>query len=458
MPKLGEELFDLTLRTAGGVYSVGERAGHAQVSIWRNWPQSGPTDVSRFSYEEVGGKALRPRDGGPPPPGPVVMAAYPGAAPRGGLAAERVGLVLPTSLCSGEVAKQITDALNAELAAGGGGALARRVARFVSLPHTEGCGTGYADNGIKTYTRVMLGHLTHPSIATALCLEHGCEKTHNDYFTNSMRDAGVPTDALGFASIQLDGGIEAVSGKVKAFFRGAAEAAEAAGEAAHAVAARKAGDARALTVGLLVSEKGAAAGGGALPELALTAAALARALCAGGGALVLPANSPLLRAPLFTDALLLPAPADSDSPAPVAPTLAFGEAVPPGGGVHVMDMPYVKDFTETVTGLAAAGAHAVLLLSTPPRKGTARPSPGHPIVPVVHVGLQAAAGGVDPAYAAAADAVLVAQDGRGAAATGEAWAVGALEAIAAVASGERPAKAARATFFSITRGPTGVST
>jgi hypothetical protein len=43
---------------------------------------------------------------------------------------------------------------------------------------------------------------------------------------------------------------------------------------------------------------------------------------------------------------------------------------------------------------------------------------------VVHVGLQAA-GSVDPAYAAAADAVLVSPEGRGAAATGEAWAVGA---------------------------------
>jgi hypothetical protein len=455
MPKLGEELFDLTLRTAGGVYSVGERAGHAQVSIWRNWPQGGPTDVSKFTYDVVGGKALRPRDGGPAPAAPVSVAWYPGAAPRGGVAAERIGLVLPTSLCSGEVAKKITDSLNAELAAGAGGALARRVTRFVSLPHTEGCGTGYPENGINMYTRVMLGHLTHPSVATALCLEHGCEKTHNDFFTNSMRDAGLPADRVGFASIQLDGGIEAVTAKVKAYFRGAAEAAEAGG-APHGVGTRRPGDARALTVGLVVSDKGAGAAG-VLPELALAGAALARALTAGGGGLVVPANSPLLRAPLFTDALVLPAPADGDSPAPVAPTLAFGEAAPPGGGVHVMDMPYVKDFSETVTGLAAAGVHMVLLLSTPPRKGAARPAPGHPIVPVVHVGLAAAGAAVDPAYAAATDALLT-TEGRGAAATGEAWAAGALEALAAVASGERPAKAARATFFSITRGPTGVST
>ena len=135
-------------------------------------------------------------------------------------------------------------------------------------------------------------------------------------------------------------------------------------------------------------------------ELALAASHLAKALCARGGSLVIPANSPLLRNPLFTDDLQLPAPADADSPCPVAPTLAFGEAVrrrgssgsggsgsSGGGGVHIMDMPFVKDYSETVTGLAAVGVHAVLVLSFPSKRGAPRPTPGHPIVPVVHVGL-----------------------------------------------------------------------
>ena len=233
MPTLGAELFELSLQCSSGQYSVGERAGHAQVSIWRNWPQAGPTDVTQFHTGTLNGAALRSREGGLPPPAASPCAAYPGAAPRGGLAAERIGLVLPTSLCSGEVARKITDALNADIAAGTAGALASRVTRFVSLPHTEGCGTGYPENGINLYTRVMLGHLIHPSISMALCLEHGCEKTHNDFFTNEMKAAGLSTDRVGFASIQLDGGIEAVTAKVRAYFKAGAEAAEA-GEAAHA--------------------------------------------------------------------------------------------------------------------------------------------------------------------------------------------------------------------------------
>ena len=106
----------------------------------------------------------------------------------------------------------------------GGAALARRVSRFECLPHTEGCGTGYAEGGMQLYERVMLGHLTHPSVAMALCLEHGCEKTHNDFFHNAMASAGVSSSAFGYASIQLDGGIEAVTERVLAYVAGRAAA------------------------------------------------------------------------------------------------------------------------------------------------------------------------------------------------------------------------------------------
>jgi hypothetical protein len=64
----------------------------------------------------------------------------------------------------------------------------------------------------------MLGHLTHPSVGMALCLEHGCEKTHNDFFHNAMAAAGVSASAFGYASIQLDGGIEAVTERVLGSF------------------------------------------------------------------------------------------------------------------------------------------------------------------------------------------------------------------------------------------------
>jgi hypothetical protein len=372
------------------------------------------------------------------------------------------------------VARKITNSLNALLAGAGSGssdagtlALAGQLSRFECLPHTEGCGTGYPDGGIDLYSRIMLGHLMHPSIATALCLEHGCEKTHNDFFSTAMTDAGLDPAAVGYASIQLDGGIEAVTAKVIEWFKAAALAAPPASRPRPSLSERSASDVRSLDLGLLILNDKAAA---ACPEIALVAAQLARALSAGGGTLVLPASSPLLRSVLFTEELQLPAPADSDSPSPLEPTLAFGQSVrsgcgssaapvPGSGAVHIMDMPSVRDFNETVTGLAATGCHAVLVLSVPPRKGTARPAPGHPLMPVVHIGLQPAPEAPDAAYVAACDAVLCREaEGASSAATAEAWASGILRTLSSVASGAKKTKGSSTVFFSITRGPTGVST
>jgi altronate dehydratase len=46
-----------------------------------------------------------------------------------------VGLVLPTSLCSGQIARMITESLNEKLKDHNW-----PVSKFVALPHTEGCG------------------------------------------------------------------------------------------------------------------------------------------------------------------------------------------------------------------------------------------------------------------------------------------------------------------------------
>ncbi|HCQ00195.1 MAG TPA: altronate hydrolase, partial [Candidatus Latescibacteria bacterium] len=40
MDNLGQHTLDLTLRVASGERTCGERAGHTQVSIWRNWQQT----------------------------------------------------------------------------------------------------------------------------------------------------------------------------------------------------------------------------------------------------------------------------------------------------------------------------------------------------------------------------------------------------------------------------------
>jgi hypothetical protein len=49
--------------------------------------------------------------------------------------------------------------------------------RFRLLPSLAlplACPRSYAEGGMAMYARLMLGHLTHPSIAHALLLEHGC--------------------------------------------------------------------------------------------------------------------------------------------------------------------------------------------------------------------------------------------------------------------------------------------
>ena len=53
MDELGQEVFERTLRAASGEKTVGERAGHSQVSIWRDWKQT--------SSEHLQELAERPR-------------------------------------------------------------------------------------------------------------------------------------------------------------------------------------------------------------------------------------------------------------------------------------------------------------------------------------------------------------------------------------------------------------
>jgi hypothetical protein len=314
------------------------------------------------------------------------------------------------------------------------------------------------------YERVMLGHLTHPSIGMALCLEHGCEKTHNDFFHNSMAAAGISSTAFGYASIQLDGGIEAVTKRVVAYFAEKAKA-----NSSEAVAVRAPLPISSLDVALLVTDPSAAA----TPEVALTAALLARSLASGGGSLVLPSNSPLLRNRVFVDELGLQA--DLDSEEPLDPTLAFAqrvrplvaaeatsealEAVKAAGGVHIMDMPFVRDWNDTTTGLAATGCHAIISLSISPKKSSARATPGHPFVPVLSLGCALPDDKVDAQWSASTDAILSSNDGSSSTrAIAESFLSQALSVIAQVAEGTKKPKSSRNVFFSIARGQTGVST
>lgn len=346
MEALGREAFDYLLKIASGEKSVGERAGHAQVQMWREWRQTDGSHLQALLHAS-------------PPPGeplPLRASFQPDheaanrkfeawVNPRGA-ACDRIGLILPTSLCSSQIGRMIADKLNREAGSSGSS-----LQRFVALGHTEGCGV--SEESDRVHLQTMSGYLCHPFIGRALLLEHGCEKTHNDAFRNFLADQGIDASGLGWASIQLDGGIEKVTDKVVGWFQQTG-----AGAATTKVAVNVAQ----LCVGFTSLGK--------IPDaVAKTVAKLAGAIASLGGKAIVPRNATLLASDAF-QAELFEAPA-------VTPTLGYG--VPARApGFHIMDTP-TDHHVETITGLGAAGAELILAFVAGP------PAQGHPLVPLLQI-------------------------------------------------------------------------
>jgi altronate dehydratase len=338
MDELTAETFDLTVRVASGEPSAGEKAGHSQVSIWRNWRQSGPREGISISTDGRASRNLTdlpaedrdaPLDGLPlqvkasavEPTGVVLLEA------DGRRAPEQVGLILPTSLCSGQIALRLAAQAETERWAGDA------VSRMVALPHTEGCGSSGGASE-ETFARTMLGYLLHPNTRMALLLEHGCEKTHNDYFRSRLVEAGADPSRFGWASIQADGGLDAVSERVKQWF----------GSFDLPAPTEVAGSVGDLTIAL-------EARGPLTPETAEAMALIGREIVGAGGSVVLSSRGALLANDDFRYAAF-------NRRDEVVPTIAHGQrfAVP---GWHVMRMPGT-DWMETVTGFGAGGVQQVL--------------------------------------------------------------------------------------------------
>jgi len=333
METLGRETFELLVRLASGERSAGERVGYPQVQLWRDWPQTGPGHVDEvLRREKPTGRALRTKPLGDAPRLPAVTR-------------EQVGLLLPTSLCASQVARGIAQQLNGAAAG---------LDRFVALPHTEGCGVG---GGIseQIYLRTMTGYLVHPLVGRALVLEHGCEKTHNDAMRNHIAEHAIDAEQFGWASIQLDGGLEKVTEKVGAFFEG-----RQAGSPRYSRLETCATDARPINVALVASET-------LPPTLADAFARLSGSIIASGGAVVLPESFPA--ATKVFGAIL-----DET----IKPTIGYGEPAA-AAGFHVMETP-TRHFVETLTGLGATGVDVIIAYVGEQSRQ------GHPLVPTLQVG------------------------------------------------------------------------
>ena len=344
MEDLGADMFDLTVRVASGERTAGEQAGHSQVSIWRDWKQTGTENLeSILRAPAPDGEPLPIEATGSRDAGDYALEAV--RTERLGYATDQVGLVMPTSLCSGQIALMIADRLN-ERGYGDG-----KVSRFVALPHTEGCGNS-AGSSEALFARTVLGHLDHPLVRFGLLLEHGCEKTHNDYFRSRLIEANLDPDRYGWASVQLDGGIEKVTRRVEDWF---ARALERADELAYD------------TVGIGHLRLGLDAAGPLPDEAAGSLAELTAIVVGAGGTVVIPETASLLRSQVYLEGTVGEA----------RNTLAYGQ-VARKPGFHVMEAP-TNNPAETATGLGATGIEVMLA------HVSGRPLQAHRMIPLLQV-------------------------------------------------------------------------
>ncbi len=349
MEELGEAMLDLTVDVASGEQSVGEKAGHSQVSLWRDWKQTGPVDLDPLltaselksgepiPIETLGGGAVRK-------PHLPDLGVFRALQTENGYRTDQVGLILPTSLCSGQIAQMIAHRCNEQEIGKEQG-----VSRFVALPHTEGCGVS-SGRSEEIYTRTMIGHLTHPTVALGLLLEHGCEKTHNDHVRHEIQQLGISPERYGWASVQLDGGIDAVIAKVRDWF-----SEELANKPSVPVV-----DAGLEHLCIAVTSTGEAT-----EEVSESLTQLTHRVVAAGGTVIVPANSTFLRYGTRR----------------VPTTLAYGQRVEKVG-FHVMETPTDQP-TETLTGLGATGVDLALAYIV------GAPLQSHVMVPLIQVSTDA---------------------------------------------------------------------
>jgi altronate dehydratase len=331
MEKLGEEAFDYSIDIASGRRSVGERAGHSQAQLWREWRQTAKTSATpKQDRVKPDGVALTCK---------VIpnVPSLPAELRQPAAAANRIRLIIPTSLCAGQIARMIADKLDATRPA--------ETPRYVALPHTEGCGA--SGEAIDILEQTIAGYAVHPLSERVLLLEHGCEKTHNDAIRNFLGTHNIDHTAMGFASIQLDGGIDRVTEKVTNWF----------------ASPQSSGSPHQSTLCLGLSAQGD------VPfETAIALATVAASIVASGGSVIIPETSPLLGFADFTAALFVAAP---------HPTLSYGEIIQ-HRGLHVMAMSG-NHLIESLSGMGSSGANLLLVHDSD------RPIQGHPFIPTVQI-------------------------------------------------------------------------
>lgn len=346
MHDLTADMLDLTIRIASGEKSKGEQAGHSQISIWRNWRQTNSEQLSRLlNLDKPSGRPL------PSQSHDLLAGGYTfkGIQKATGFVSQQIGLILPTSLCAGQIARMSAERLNqTDLAAHAG------LSRFVALVHTEGCGVAVPHRQ-EFYNQTMISYSAHPMVRFGLFLEHGCEKTHNDYMRHELETRGLQATDFGWASVQMDGGIDAVTHKIFDWFNNRIETTPS--------PTYKMVDLSELQLGLMgLSDD-------IYPEAARSLAKVVRSIVARGGSVVLPEGSSLWQSPDFVDGVV--------GDGVLRPSLSYGQAITQPG-LHMMSAPS-RHWAETMTGLGATGVELIVAVGD---GGLA----GHPFIPMLRLG------------------------------------------------------------------------
>ncbi len=195
--------FNLALETCEGRRTVGEKAGHSQAQIWRNWHMGSERQLT---------SALQ----SPSPSGVPLKLTWTSELisqkPQKIKITESLSktfqksIIIPTSLCSSEVASRIAKELNDE----------SQKENIVALSHTEGCGVSRGPSE-ELFIRTMVGYALHPSVKSVLFLEHGCEKTHHAEFQNFLLSMNECPDNYAWESIQAGGGLEKAKASIRSW-------------------------------------------------------------------------------------------------------------------------------------------------------------------------------------------------------------------------------------------------
>lgn len=344
MDELSAQMLDYTVEIASGRLSKGEIAGHSQVSFWRNWQQIDGSNLNQLLYHS-------PPDGKPIPvmknekTSPIK---FNGIKYKDGYTIDRVGLILPTSLCAGQIANIAAIQLTKRQLGRGKG-----LSRFVSLVHTEGCGLG-GESAISLYKRTLIGYLTHPFVKFGLLLEHGCEKTHNDFMRHSLHQRNLDSKNFGWASIQLDGGMKNVLKKVEDWFNSKISADNSPNYEHVGLDA--------LSIGFLTS-------GPISENTAMSIAHLIQKLVGAGTTVVIPENTEIFKKKSIREKIV--------GNHFLKATLAYGQKVELPG-FHLLECP-TNHWVESLTGLGGTGVEIIIACIGE------HPMQSHPMIPVIQV-------------------------------------------------------------------------